>query len=83
MGTLKRPIGMCNKMANFFNIFAGLMTFVMSSVMAYALWNPAMEIFNFFPTELFVIVGSMYAMLHIYAICYMPFIMMVSDDKGN
>lgn len=70
-------------MANYLNIFAGILTFIGSSALAYGLWNPVMNVLNNFPTELFVICGSMWVTLLFYAITYMPFIMMVSDDKGN
>jgi len=69
-------------MANYLNIFAGILTFLGSSVIAYGLWNPVMNFLNAFPTELFVICGAMWVTLLFYAITYMPFIMMVSDDRG-
>lgn len=69
-------------MANYLNIFAGILTFLGSSVLAYGLWNPVMNFLNGFPTELFVICGTMWVTLLFYSITYMPFIMMVSDDRG-
>lgn len=70
-------------MANYLNIFAGILTFIGASAIAYGLWNPVMDFLNIFPTELFVLCGSMWVTLLFYAIAYMPFIMMVSDDNGN
>ena len=70
-------------MANYLNIFAGILTFLGSSIMAYGFWNPVMDFLNAFPLELFVIAGTMWVTLLFYSICYMPFIMMVSDDKGQ
>lgn len=70
-------------MANYLNIFAGILTFLGASAIAYGLWNPVMDFINFFPTELFVISGGMWVALLFYSIVYMPFVMMVSDDRGG
>ena len=70
-------------MANYLNVFAGILTFIGSSAISYGLWTPVMAFINSFPTELFVIVGSMWVTILFYAICYMPFIMIVSDDRGQ
>lgn len=69
-------------MANYFNIFAGILTFLGSSTLAYALWTPALNFLSFFPDALYVMAGSMWITLLFMGIVYMPFIMMVSDDNG-
>ena len=70
-------------MANYFNIFAGILTFLGSSVLAYGLWNPVMEFLDYFPIQLFVMCGTLWVALLFAGIVYMPFIMFVSDDKGG
>lgn len=69
-------------MANYFNIFAGILTFLGSSALAYGLWTPVMSFLDFFPTALYVMCGSLWVTLLFAGIVYMPFIMMVSDDRG-
>lgn len=70
-------------MANYFNIFAGVLTFIGSSALTYGLWNPVMDFLDYFPTSLFIMCGTLWLMICFTAIVYMPFIMMVSDDRGN
>lgn len=70
-------------MANYFNIFAGILTFIGSSALAYGLWTPVMNFLNYFPTELYIMTGTLWVTLLFAAIVYMPFIMMVSDDSGQ
>lgn len=70
-------------MANYFNILAGLMTFLAASAIDYALWNPVMDWLEYFPTGLFVLVGAAWVMMLFVATVYMPFIMLVSDDTGK
>lgn len=70
-------------MPNFFNIFAGILTFLMSSVLAYGLWTPVMNFLGYFPTALYVMCGSIWVALLFAGIVYMPFIMFVSDDRGQ
>lgn len=69
-------------MPNFLNPFAGILTFLVSSTLAYGLWSPVMSFLTYFPTELFVICGGMWIALLFFAIAYAPFVMIVSDDKG-
>lgn len=69
-------------MPNYFNIFAGILTFITSSSLVYGLWNPVMNFLNFFPEALYVLCGALWVSICFTAIVYMPFIMMVSDDKG-
>lgn len=69
-------------MANYFNLFAGVLTFIGSSALAYGLWEPVMNILAFFPTALYVMSGAMWVTLLFTGIVYMPFTMMVSDDNG-
>lgn len=70
-------------MANYFNIFAGIVTFLGASAIAYGLWTPVMEWLDYFPTALYVLAGSLWVTLLFLGIVYAPFIMMVADDKGE
>lgn len=69
-------------MANYTNVFFGFLTFLGASMMAYGLWVPTMNVINSFPTELFVLVGGIWITYNLFAIAWMPFMMMVSDDRG-
>lgn len=69
-------------MANYFNIFAGMLTFLVSSVLGYIFWTPVMAFMDYFPTELFIMTGAMWVMVLFTGIVYMPIIMLISDDKG-
>jgi len=70
-------------MANYFNIFAGVMTFIGSSALAYGLWTPTNNILSFFPTELYILCASSWMFVLFVCIAYMPFTMIVSDDYGG
>lgn len=70
-------------MANYFNIFAGILSFLGSSALAYGLWTPVMNILDYFPDALFVMCGAMWVTMLFTGIVFMPFILMVSDDKGG
>lgn len=70
-------------MANILNILAGTLTFIISSILVYGLWNPVLSFLDYFPTELFIICGATWVTMCIFAIAYMPFVMFVSDDKGR
>ena len=69
-------------MANYFNLLAGLLTFLGSSALAYALWNPVNDFLVFFPTTLYVLCAGIWTAVLFVAIAYLPFIMIVSDDRG-
>lgn len=69
-------------MANYFNIFAGVLTFLGASALVYGLWVPVMDFLAYFPTALYVMCGTLWVTLCFTGIVYMPFIMMVSDDRG-
>lgn len=70
-------------MANYLNLFAGFATFLAACAMSYGLWQPVMNFLGFFPTELFIMCGTMWVMVEFYSIVFLPFTMIVSDDKGG
>lgn len=70
-------------MANYFNIFAGILAFLGSCTMVYALWTPVMSFLGFFPTTLYIMCGVLWVTICFASIVYLPFMLMISDDKGN
>lgn len=70
-------------MASYFNILAGLLSFIGGSALQYAMWNPVWNFLAEFPTELYVLIGGAWVIIAITSIVIFPIIMFISDDKGE
>lgn len=73
-------------MANYFNLLAGIITFIGAMALSYGFWEPVMSFIDYFATNsttLYVLCGVAWITIEFVAIVIMPFIMMVSDDRGN
>lgn len=69
-------------MANYLNIFAGIIAFLGSTSLAYGLWTPVNDFISYLPTELYILCGVLWIALLFVCVVYFPFILIVSDDKG-
>lgn len=70
-------------LANYFNIYAALLAFVVSSAIVYGLWDVVNSVLAFFPTPLYIMCSVMWVSMVFGMICFYPFVQLVSDDYGG